>query len=172
MYTFFDIVNLSKSRQNWKKDKNNINLSNMRNVEFETLLYPFLKFNSLRRKIMVHQYPIKMNTLQIKCIKIGWKFKKFIFNYSPFDPFYVKNGNRYIMTLCMFLKGIFLRNALKKILIKNKWTINNVYSLGLLFLLFTSDQQQLNINYVGDHLLNIPTKLVPINWRGGSRKED
>ena len=72
----------------------------------------------------------------------------------------------------MFLKGIFLRNALKKILIKNKWTINNVYSLGLLFLLFTSDQQQLNINYVGDHLLNIPTKLVPINWRGGSRKED
>jgi hypothetical protein len=49
-------------------------------------------------------------------MKIYKNKKKIII--PPFDPFYVKNGNSYIMTLCTFLKGIFLRNALKKILIK------------------------------------------------------
>jgi hypothetical protein len=69
------------------------------------------------------------------------KIKKFpIFLIPPFDPFYVKIGNSYIMTLCMFLKEIFWRNALKTNLIKNKWTINNLYSFYLLFLLCTSDQ--------------------------------
>ena len=33
--------------------------------------------------------------------------------------------------------------------------------LGLLFLFCTSDQQK-NINFVGDHPMNIPTSLVPI----------
>jgi hypothetical protein len=62
------------------------------------------------------------------------------------------------MSKTAIVKGIFLRNALKKILIKNKWTINYLYSLSFLFLL-----SALNINYVRDHLLNIPTKLVPID---------
>ena len=44
-----------------------------------------------------------------------------------FTPFYVKNDNSYIIMVWMFMKGIFLRNGLQKILIKNKWTINNFY---------------------------------------------
>jgi hypothetical protein len=39
--------------------------------------------------------------------------KVHFFLIPPFDPFHVKKGNIYIMTLCMFLKGNFLRNALK-----------------------------------------------------------
>jgi hypothetical protein len=39
-------------------------------------------------------------------------------------PFYVKNSNNYKITLCMFLKGIFLRNALKNPHQKQK---NNKY---------------------------------------------
>jgi len=61
-----------------------------------------------------------MKTLQKKALKLDENFKSSFFLIPPFDPFYVKNGNIYIMTLCMFLKGIFLRNALKKILIKIK----------------------------------------------------
>jgi hypothetical protein len=60
-----------------------------------------------------------MNTLQKKnALKLDENLKSSFFLNSPFDSFYVKNGNSNIMTLCMFLKGIFLRNALKKILIK------------------------------------------------------
>jgi hypothetical protein len=35
------------------------------------------------------------------CNKIGWKFKFQFFYFPLFDPFYVKNGNSYIITLCM-----------------------------------------------------------------------
>jgi len=44
------IHSTTKSRQNWKKNKNTINLSNIPNVEFETLLDPFLKLNALKLK--------------------------------------------------------------------------------------------------------------------------
>jgi hypothetical protein len=40
---------------------------------------------------------------------------------------YVKSGNSYIIALCIFLKGIFLRNALKKKAIKIRWKINSPY---------------------------------------------
>ena len=44
--------------------------------------------------------------------------------------------------------------------------------LGLLFLLCTSDQhKKKNINFVGDHLMNIPTKYES-NWPSGFREED
>ena len=34
--------------------------------------------------------------------------------FPQFNPFYVKNGNSYIVIVLMFIKGIFLRNALQK----------------------------------------------------------
>ena len=43
--------------------------------------------------------------------------------------------------------------------------------LGLLFLLCNSDQQQKNINSVGDHLMNIHTKFGS-NWPSSFREED
>ena len=63
------------------------------------------------------------------------------------------------MTLCIFLKGIFLRIALKKFPIKNKLTTSDLYSLGLLFLVCTSSDQQKSINILEDHSMNIPTKV-------------
>ena len=60
------------------------------------------------------------------------------------------------MMLSMFLKA-----CIKKILIKNKWTINNLYPGPLVY--FVYFWLASNMNYVGDHLLNIPTKMVPIS---------
>ena len=50
--------------------------------------------------------------------------------------------------------------------------MNNKYSIlfGIL-VSFVNFWSALNINYVGDHILNIPTKLVSIG-RGGFREED
>ena len=42
------------------------------------------------------------------------------------SPFYVKKSNSYIITLCIFLKEIFLRNPLKKIPIKIRWKITSI----------------------------------------------
>jgi hypothetical protein len=44
-------------------------------------------------------------------------------------------------------------------------------TLGLLFLLCISDQQQKNINFEWDHPMKIPTKFG-FNWPSGLREED
>ena len=66
-----------------------------------------------RNKIVKKCYGPSKTQKDEKCIKIGWKYKKFKF----VNPFYVKNSNSYIIMLCMFLKEMFFRDALKKILI-------------------------------------------------------
>jgi hypothetical protein len=50
---------------------------------------------------------------QKKVHHIGCKIKK-VKNFPRLGPFHGKNGNSYIITLCILLKGIFLRNSLKK----------------------------------------------------------
>ena len=82
-------------------------------------------------------------------IKIGWKLKNLN---CLIPPFYVKNSNSNIITLCIFLKGICLRSELNKNphqkQMNNKLFISiYMYStfltpLGPLFLLCNSDQQQ------------------------------
>jgi hypothetical protein len=65
--------------------------------------------NKIEKICMAHQYLIKMNTAKT-ALKWDENLKSSIFFYPPF---YVKNSNNYIITLCMFLKGISLKNALK-----------------------------------------------------------
>jgi len=59
----------------------------------------------------------------------------------------------------MFLKGIFVRNALKY--------MDTLFltPLGLLYLLSTSVLTKNPMNFVGDHQMNIPTTF-------GSKEED
>jgi hypothetical protein len=58
--------------------------------------------NKIEKICMAHQYLIKMNTAKT-ALKWDENLKSSIFFYPPF---YVKNSNNYIITLCMFLKGI------------------------------------------------------------------
>jgi len=51
-----------------------------------------------------------MNTLQKTALKLDENKQVQFLNYPLL---YVKNCTSYIIMLCMFLKGIFLRNALK-----------------------------------------------------------
>ena len=97
------------------------------------LMYCFITYWSTDKSDILCLYKlIKMNTLQKKSINIGWKFKKFIFFNSPF---YVKKA------IVMHVSEMdFLKKCIKKFPIKSKWTINILYSLGFLFLLWTSDQ--------------------------------
>lgn len=59
---------------------------------------------------MAHHKLIKMNTLQKTALKLNENKIAQFFNYPLL---YVKNSSSYIIMLCKFLKGIFLRNALK-----------------------------------------------------------
>ena len=95
--------------------------------------------------ITVEGVHIMMNTLQKIALKLDENFNNSIcFKIlPPFDPFYVKNSNSYIITLCIFLKGIFLRNTLKKPHQKqmNKWPNNEMHQIDYLFcILFTCTQ--------------------------------
>ena len=59
------------------------------------------------------------------CIKIGLKIKKLKIWNPPLDPFYVKNGNKYMIMQCIFLKEIFLRNSLNRKSTKIRWKIKS-----------------------------------------------
>lgn len=85
-------------------------LSNMLTFQILAPLRPLFQINLLKKS-----KPIQMNIFFKNFIKIGCKMNKFQFWNSPvLCPFHVKNCNSYIIILCMFLKGIFLRNLKKK----------------------------------------------------------
>ena len=72
------------------------------------------------------------------------------------SPFYVKNDIDYITTLCIFLKGIFFRNAYKNP--HQKQMNKKLFILFGPLVSFVYFWSALSIDYVRDHLLDIPTK--------------
>jgi len=108
-----------------------------------------------------------MNFAKTNALKLDENLKSSIFLF-PFWHFLCQKRQLLYNDVMLVSEMDFLKECIKKILIKNKWTINNFYHIygHILFdifgpLLCTSDQQKKPYT-IGDHSMNTLSNLVPI----------